>query len=83
MTEAAGPRFNHSLMETDKRFKLLLAVSPQLIEQMNSVAKALNYNRSELLRELLRRYLPEFQKQILANRELDASVSAGLVSQPE
>lgn len=42
--------------------KVLVAVPPQLLEQIDYIAKVESRTRSDLIREALRRYISEFRK---------------------
>ena len=42
--------------------KVLIALPPGLLEQVDFIAKTEHRNRSELIREALRRYLDNFKR---------------------
>jgi len=42
--------------------KVLIALPPRMLEEVDYIAKAEHRNRSDLIREALRRYIAEFRK---------------------
>ena len=63
--------------------KVLVALPPGLLEQVDAVAQVEHRNRSELVREALRRYIEEFKQgqsahmnQRMTREKMALSVSA-------
>jgi metal-responsive CopG/Arc/MetJ family transcriptional regulator len=58
--------------------KVLVALQPQLLEQIDYIAKVESRTRSDLIREALRRYIGEFRK----NTAITAAYTATQIVEP-
>lgn len=62
--------------------KVLVALPPGLLEQVDFVAQAEQRNRSDLIREALRRYIEQFSRKqaLMASEAANSSRPLSLIS---